>query len=332
MMIAVFVCSVNHTIYVILRSMSIYIAIDIGGTRLRAATYQGNSLTPIEITRIFTQDKDSTPLERLIGLIDDIWPANDSVAGIGVAVPGPTDPFRGVVLECPNIPGWENLELKRILEERFDVPVVLGNDANLAALAEWRYGAGQGHHHMLYFTVSTGIGSGVIIDDRLLLGARGLAAELGHVTIMENGPRCGCGGFGHLESVASGTGIIHWVEEQLANGAISSLANEKPINGSMITRAAVAGDELAITALARSGKYMGIALANYLHAFNPTAVVIGGGVSQSGDFLLKPLREALHQHILHPNYLDNLIITKAVFGDEAGLVGALALVQSQYPE
>jgi glucokinase len=332
MMIAVFAFSVNHAIYVILQPMSVYIAIDIGGTHLRAATYPPNSFTPIEVTRIFTQSINATPLQRLIGLIEDIWPVNDPVLGIGVAVPGPTDPFQGIVLECPNIPGWENLELKRILEERFNVPVVLGNDANLAALAEWRYGAGQGHHHLLYFTVSTGIGSGVIIDNRLLLGARGLAAELGHVTIMENGPRCGCGGCGHLESVASGTGIIHWVEEQLTNGAVSSLANEKPITGSMISRAAIAGDELAIAALARSGKYMGIALANYLHIFNPTAVVIGGGVSQSGDYLLKPLHESLHKHILHPSYLDNLVIITAIFGDEAGLVGALALVEANFPE
>lgn len=331
-MIAAFMFSVNRANYVILRTMSVYIAIDIGGTRLRAATYPPDSLMPIEVTRIFTQEKNSTPLERLIGLIDDIWPANETVAGIGVAVPGPTDPFKGLVLECPNIPGWENLKLQRILEERFSVPVVLGNDANLAALAEWRYGAGQGHHHMLYLTVSTGIGSGVIIDDRLLLGSRGLAAELGHVTIMENGPHCGCGGFGHLESVASGTAITHWVEEQLANGATSSLTNEKPITGSMISRAAKTGDELAIAALTRSGTYMGIALANFLHIFNPTAVVIGGGVSQSGDFLLEPLHAALQQSILHPNYLDNLIITTAVFGDEAGLVGALALVQAHYPE
>jgi glucokinase len=312
--------------------MSVYIAIDIGGTRLRAATYQPDSLTPIEVTRIFTHEQNSTPLERLIGLIEDIWPTHDKVTGIGVAVPGPMNPFKGLVLECPNIPGWENLELQRIVKEHFNVPVVLGNDANAAALAEWRYGAGKSHHHMLYLTVSTGIGSGVIIDDRLLLGDRGLAAELGHVTIMENGPPCGCGGFGHLESVASGTAMIRWVEEQLAAGAASSLANEKPISGAMISRAAKMGDELAIAALARSGTYMGIALANFLHIFNPTAVIIGGGVSQSGEFLLNPLRTALQQQVMHPNYLENLTIATAVFGDEAGLVGALALVEASYPD
>jgi predicted NBD/HSP70 family sugar kinase len=126
--------------------------------------------------------------------------------------------------------------------------------------------------------------------------------------------------------------MIRWVEEQLAAGAASSLANEKPISGAMISRAAKMGDELAIAALARSGTYMGIALANFLHIFNPTAVIIGGGVSQSGEFLLNPLRTALQQQVMHPNYLENLTIATAVFGDEAGLVGALALVEASYPD
>ncbi len=310
--------------------MSPYLAVDIGGTRLRAATYPPESLTPIKVTRIHTQDPSSPPLERLINLIAEIWPSQESIAGIGVAVPGPTNPYQGVVIETPNIPGWEGLPLKSILEERFGVPVALGNDANLAALAEWRYGAGKGHHHMLYITVSTGIGSGIIIEDRLLLGARGLAGELGHVTIMEHGPSCGCGGEGHLESVASGTAIARWVEEQLAGGRDSQLLGYKSITGKMINQAAQAGDELAIAALARSGTYVGIALASFLHIFNPTAIVIGGGVSKSGDYLLNPLRTALHRSVLNPHYLDNLTISTAVFGDEAGLVGALALVEGLY--
>jgi glucokinase len=310
--------------------MSYYIAVDIGGTRLRAARYPLKGQTADEVSRIHTQGTES-PLERLINLIADIWPTDGPVSAIGVAVPGPTDPYQGVVMECPNIPGWENLPLKQILEDRFQTPVVLGNDANMAALAEWRYGAGQGHHDMIYLTVSTGIGSGIIVRDKLLLGARGLAGELGHVTVMVNGPMCGCGQAGHLEALASGTAMLHWVEEQLSRGALTSLPKDEPVNGKMISQAAEMGDELAVQALARCGTYMGIALASHLHIFNPTAIVIGGGVSYSRDFLFAPLRRALETHVMTPQYLENLTIVPALFGDEAGLVGALTLARDQYP-
>lgn len=311
--------------------MSHYIAVDIGGTRLRAAVYPVEGLTADEVTRIHTQDEAESPLERLIALLEDVWPKNDPVNVISVAVPGPTNPFDGVVINAPNIKGWDNLPLKRILEEHFKTPVALGNDANMAALGEWRYGAGQGHHDMLYLTISTGIGSGIIIKDKLLLGARGLAGELGHTTVLINGPLCGCGQAGHLEALASGTAMLRWVEEQLARGAVSRLQTDEPLSGRMISMAAEMGDELAIQALARAGTYAGIALAGILHIFNPTAVVIGGGVSQSGDLLMLPLRRALEEHVMAPEYLDNLVVTRALFGDEAGLIGALTLGRELYP-
>ena len=311
--------------------MIYYIAVDIGGTRLRAARYPLEGLTADEVTRIHTKHKTEKPLERLINLLSDVWPEDGLVKAISVAVPGPTDPYRGVIIDAPNIPGWENLPLQQILEDRFQTPVALVNDANAAALGEWRYGAGQGHHDMLYLTISTGIGSGIIVNDRLLLGAHGLAGELGHTTILVNGPTCGCGQAGHLEALASGTAMLRWVEEQLTRGAISSLPKDEPLTGKMINRAAEAGDELSIQALSRAGTYTGIAIASFLQIFNPTVVVIGGGVSQSGDLLMVPLRHALEEHAMAPQYLDNLTITRALFGDEAGLVGALTLARELYP-
>ena len=311
--------------------MSYYVAVDIGGTRLRAARYPLEGLTADEVTRIHTKHKTEKPLDRLINLLVDVWPEDRPVNAISVAVPGPTDPYRGVVIDAPNIHGWENLPLQKILEERFQTPVALVNDANAAALGEWRYGAGQGHHNMLYLTISTGIGSGIIVNDQLLLGAHGLAGELGHTTILVNGPMCGCGQAGHLEALASGTAMLRWVEEQLARGAISSIPKDEPLTGKMITRAAEAGDELSIQALARVGSYVGIAIASFLQILNPSAVVIGGGVSQSGDLLMAPLRRALKKHTMASQYLDDLIISRALFGDEAGLVGALTLARELYP-
>ena len=311
--------------------MNTHIAVDIGGTQLRAATYPGDSLKPLKIIRIPTRDENSSPLERLQQLIQQIWPADQSVAGIAVAAPGPTDPYRGVVIEAPNIPGWVNLPLRSYLETYFNVPVALGNDANLAALGEWKFGAGIGHAHMIYVTISTGIGGGVIIDNRMLLGAHGLASEIGHVTVVPDGPACGCGGYGHLEAFASGTAITRWVKDELKLGAQSNLINVKQLNAKTISEAAQKGDWLGIAALSRAANYIGIALADLLHIFNPTAIIIGGGVSRSGSLLLNPMFATMENHVMNPGYLEDLVLREAKFGDDAGLMGALALARTSFP-
>lgn len=307
--------------------MDYYIAVDIGGTQIRAACYAENEQTPTTIRRVSTQGPNSTPLERLFHLLESIWPEGN-VAGVGVAAPGPLDPYLGIVINAPNIAGWVNFPLQHHLEERFKVPVALGNDANLAALGEWKYGAGRGFHHLIYITVSTGIGGGVIIDDRLLLGERGLAAELGHVTILPEGPICSCGQPGHVEAIASGPALARWAQEEIQKGAASILPAKKNLTAKDIGEAAKQGDQLSIKALARSGYYLGLALANYLQIFNPSVVIFGGGVSQTGRFLLDPLKTALREHVMSPDYLNNLVITTAALGDEVGLMGSLALAHS----
>jgi len=307
--------------------MDVHIAVDIGGTQIRAATYPLNSLHPLNIRRLSTNHPTRSPLERLIEVIASVWSREERVAAIGVAAPGPLDPYQGIMIDAPNIPDWENLPLARILEEQFQVPVALGNDANLAALGEWQFGVGQGHHHLIYLTVSTGIGGGIIVDDQLVLGHRGLAAELGHVTVLPDGPLCGCGRRGHLEAVASGTAITNWVQQELASGVSSILIGTPAPSAKDIAQAAKAGDSLAINALARAGAFIGQALADFLHIINPSLVIFGGGVSQSGDLLLNPVRESLMEHVMNPYFLNGLSITAAALGDEAGLMGSLALAR-----
>jgi glucokinase len=312
--------------------MDMNIAVDIGGTQIRVAVYPRGESRPIKQKRIPTRSKDASPLERLTGLIEELWPHNDRVCAIGMAAPGPINPKLGIIYSAPNIPGWERLPLAQILQEKFHVPVLLGNDANLALLGEWRYGAGQGHHYLLYLTISTGIGGGVIVDDHMLLGAHGLAAELGHVTVQPDGPMCGCGHRGHLEALASGTAIARYVAEQLAQGVPSSLAEiGSTPTGRDISMAAEQGDPLAKAALARAGSYIGYALADYLHIFNPSIIILGGGVSRSGPLLLEPLRAAIAEHVISPEYLHGLVITTAALGDDAGLMGALALAETVDP-
>jgi glucokinase len=312
--------------------MSVIIAVDVGGTQIRAAVYPRNHMRPSLLNRISTRNARATPLERLIQLIESVWPKDEPVTAIGIASPGPLDPYQGVIIAAPNIAGWADLPLRKTLEDHFNVPVILGNDANLAAYGEWCYGAGQNHHHLIYLTVSTGIGGGVIIDDQLLLGVRGLAAELGHVAVQPDGPLCSCGKRGHLEALASGTAIARWVEQELSQGAGSILPHDQPITTKMVAQAAKKGDELAIAALTRSGTIIGKALANYLHIFNPSIVIIGGGVSQSGSLLLEPMRAAMCEQVLSEEYVENLTLTTAALGDEAGLMGALAIVRSTYPD
>jgi glucokinase len=304
--------------------MTIIIAVDIGGTQIRAAAYQRGSLEPVEMRRTPTRGEEAA-FERLCTLIQSIWPEHRSVEKIVVALPGPLNPETGVIYSAPNIPNWENFPIGSELEKRFGVAVKIGNDANLAALGEWRFGAGQGHHHVLYLTISTGIGGGVINDGRMLLGSCGLAAEVGHVTVLPGGPLCGCGQRGHLEALASGPAIVRYVQEQIAGGAVSSLKECEKISARDVSEAAEQGDQLAIHALERAGTFIGEALASFVHLFNPSVVIFGGGVSFSGKFLLDPVKASLQKNLMDQSYMRDLTIAQAALGDNAGLMGALAL-------
>lgn len=309
--------------------MSGFLAVDIGGTHMRAAHYPSDSIKPIKIKKISTQHPSETAWERLVRLVTSIWPEDGDIAVIGVAAPGPLDPFQGVLFSAPNIPGWVNLPLPKMMEECFSRPVVMGNDANLAALGEWKYGAGKGHHNLVYLTVSTGIGGGVIVNDQMLLGTRGLAAELGHITVVPDGPMCGCGQKGHLEALASGPAIARWVVEEIHHGESSLLSNTDPVTTKQVADAAATGDKLAIRALNRAGHFIGVALADILHIFNPTIIIVGGGVSRSGEYLFTPMRAAMREHVMDSHYLENLTLTQAALGDDTGLLGALALARHQ---
>ena len=308
--------------------MDTYIAADIGGTHLRVAVYLETGIEPIKQKRIATLGKGS-PVERLIGLIHELWQADDKVLAISAGAPGQIDPTAGLVISAPNIKGWHNLPLRDELVSCFKVPVFLNNDANLAALGEWKYGAALGHHNVIYITISTGIGGGVIMDDQLLLGQRGLATEIGHVVILPDGPMCGCGHRGHLEALASGTAIANFVNEQLACGRVSSIPADPRPTSREISQAAALGDPLAVEAFKRAAYYMGIGLSNYLHLFNPSIVVIGGGVSRSGEFFWNDIRASMEAHVLFSEYTRDLALVPAALGDDCGLLGALALARSK---
>jgi len=311
---------------VIIASMSLTIAVDLGGTHIRVAAYPPDSTGPTKHQRTRSHANEPGVYERVVQAIESVW-TNEEVSAIGIASPGPLDPYTGTILATPNIPEWQNFPLAPKLSKRFGVPTYLDNDANMAGLAEWKFGAGKGHHNVIYITISTGIGGGVIVHDHLLQGFRGMGGELGHMIIDPDGPLCGCGKNGHVESFCSGPAIARYASEQIQAGQTSSLPAQGRLTAAQVAEAAHAGDALAISAFSRAGHYLGIAIANYLAIFDPSVLIFGGGVSQVGDLLFKPFEESLRKHTFHQHYLDDLVIAKAALGDDAGLLGALALAR-----
>jgi glucokinase len=307
--------------------MRTIVAVDIGGTQLRAAAYTQDQFQPVTQKRVETKANEPDTFGRLIKLLEDIWPKNEKVDAIGVSSPGPLDPYTGIIMNPPNIKEWRDFPITAKLTEHFGIPSYLDNDANLAGLAEWKFGAGRGHHNLIYLTVSTGVGGGVIIDDHLLQGHHGLAAELGHTTVQADGPLCGCGQRGHLESYSSGTGIERFVADQLKAGRKSVLPPNKKNSAHVISEAAKQGDALSVEAYQVAGKYLGIGVANFLHSFDPSVVILGGGVSQSWPLLSDSFKVSLKERLIHPRYLERLVITRAELGDDSGLLGARALAE-----
>jgi len=316
---------------------SIFIGVDLGGTNIRAARFIGDHHHPEAKSKRPTQASEGyeAVMQRIEQTIRDVAPANlKEVAGVCISGPGPLDPYQGLVLRAPNLPGWENLPLKKIMEERLGCPVFIGNDANLAALGEWKFGAGRGHNDVLYLTISTGIGGGVITGGRLLLGARGLGAEVGHMLAVPDGPLCSCGQRGHLEAIASGTAIGRTAQFKLRAGADSQIremvkGDLNQVTGIIVGQAAQAGDQFAQKLIAEAGMLIGRTVASLLHAYNPSIVIFGGGVSLLGDILLETVRAAIREYSMSDVYWRDYPIVPAALGDDAGLVGAGALAMEE---
>lgn len=301
----------------------VYIAVDLGGTNIRAARCDPEGRI---LARVGWPTRPEEGLEAVMGRIFEaiqaVWPDGAPVEAIGVGVPGPLDPRTGVVITAPNL-GWENVPLGDRLRERFGVPCFIGNDANLAALGEWRYGAGRGHDHLVYLTVSTGIGGGVITHGVLLEGAHGLGAELGHIVVeAREGPRCGCGRIGCLEALASGTAIARMAQEAWARGEPIPWPDPSAVTAADVAEAAARGDPTAGAIMDRAAFYLGVGIATFWHIFNPTLIILGGGVMKTGDWFLEKIRAYARERAMRPDYVTPIV--RAALGDDVGLLGALA--------
>lgn len=310
------------------------IGVDLGGTQIRAGLFMENGEL-IERVNTLTKAEEgpSAVIKRITALVENVMDkivrseGKQSILGIGIGSPGPLDVFEGTILSPPNLHGWVNIPLRSILETHFQLPVFLNNDANAAALGEYYFGAGKGKKNVVYMTISTGVGTGVIDNGHLLLGDNGSSAEVGHMTLNPHGPMCGCGNRGCLEAYASGTGIVNRTIEALKQSSVSSLLkNKKSLTSKDVFEAAKLDDPLAKEIVEETREYLGAGLLNVIHLYNPEMIIFGGGVSKAGNYLLQPSIEFAKEKAMKP-LADKLQFTMAQLGDDVGLVGAAALVK-----
>jgi glucokinase len=292
------------------------LAVDLGGTELRAALVDGSGR--ILATQATATDAAGGPdavIGQMVELVERVR-GDEPVTRLGLAAPGPLDPDAGVVLAAPMLAGWRDVPLVAALRDRLGLDVVLENDANAAALGEWRFGAGRGTRSMVFVTVSTGIGGGVVVDGHLLHGRRGMAAEVGHMSVTQ-GVACVCGGVGCWEAVASGTA--------LARAAAATLAADGgPATGRQVEAAARRGESAALALLDAEADWLGIGIANLLHLYSPERVVLGGGVMACFDLLRERMAAMVRARAM-PAYRDVPVVL-AELGGRAGLIGAASLV------
>jgi glucokinase len=308
------------------------LALDIGGTKLAAGVVTGDGELLAwgrEPTRL--ADGPRGVVDRLVALgraaAAEAGIEERRLRAVGVGCGGPLDSERGVIHDPPNLPGWTDVPLKAWLEE-LGLPVHLDNDANAAALAEFRWGAGRGCESIVYLTISTGIGGGAVIDGRLLAGVNGNAAEIGHMSVDFDGWPCVCGRRGCLEAFASGTNIGRRAREALAAGETSVMTelttSPDGVTARTVADAARDGDPVARRVWDETTTVLGAGLANVLNIFNPRRIVLGGGVTLAGDLLFDPVRRLALSQTLGPQ-AEVAEIVPAELGEQIGVYGAAAV-------
>ncbi|MCC6905703.1 MAG: ROK family protein [Anaerolineae bacterium] len=315
--------------------MSYLIGADLGGTRIRAALFDQNAVLLERVEQpTRASEGASAVMARVAESIEQVLPDEPGdVVGIGLSSPGPLDPVTGRTFTTPNLP-FSNLPIRDILEQATGLRVAVGNDADLAALAEYTLGAGKGTRTMVYMTISTGIGSGLIINGQLHTG-RGQAGELGFISIAPGDPISGPDRKGYLENIASGPALARVARERIAAGEASLIrdmvsGDVAAITGKTVGEAARQGDRLAREVIAQAGRYIGIGISSVLVMLHPDMVVLGGAVSLLGDLLFEPIREAVREYAVDPIYWRETPIVPAQLGDDVALIGAALLAKLRF--
>ena len=311
------------------------IGVDVGGTNVKVALVDDSgSIVFTDTVPTRAEMGYEYTISNMIKAIQDVIRESKTdmkdIKGIGFGFPGQIDCDNGVVRLAPNIPGWVNIPIADIVSKEFGVPVKVDNDVRCAALAELNYGAGKGATNMICITVGTGIGSGLIVNGKLVRGASNAAGELGHIKLqMEGGPLCGCGDHGCLEAFASGPSIVAMAEEYVRGGKSTKYRElaKNEITPYYVCEAAKQGDVVAKKIFEIIGNYIGIGLASVVNLLNPEKIVIGGGVADAGEFLFGPIKETLKKRSM-PIQGAAVQVVHAELGNTAGVIGASLLIEN----
>ncbi len=311
------------------------LGVDIGGTK--SAVVLARTDGEILQRRAFATQEDGpdpdAALAKLVSLAREVMAAGGVMAGdllgAGVSCGGPLDSATGTIYAPPNLPEWKAVPVKQIFQDALGLSVRVENDANATALAEWKFGAGQGARNIVFLTMGTGIGGGLILDGRLYRGTNDLAGEIGHQTILMNGPRCGCGKRGCLEALASGPAIARLARESMRYGRhkrVLALAGGRAsdITALHVVEAAKAGDPFGISILEEAGTYMGVGIANVIQTLNPERVILGTIAVHAGELILGPIRAAVQEYAWERSR-SVCEIVPAALGDRAQDLAAIAL-------
>jgi len=298
----------------------IRIGIDMGATRIKMALVDGKGRlffrreisTPLNVKRPYLID---SIVDNVRGIIRESGVKRRDILGVGIGVPGPVDSKKGIVRYFPNIKGWEKVPLKAILQRRLGLKVALDNDVTAMTLGEYRFGAGKGTRNLICLTLGTGVGGGIIINGEIYRGSTMAAGEIGHIPINENGPRCNCRGIACLESYIGNRYILGRARKIFGKGIILK----------RLDTLARKGNKKALKIWEDVGRKLGIALTGAINLLNPDMVIIGGGVSNAGDLILRPLRKEIRARAMRDQAL-HVRVVRARLGENAGVIGASLLI------
>lgn len=312
-------------------SKKLYVGVDVGGTSIKVGVCDENGALLHKYEGPTGNDQGSETIFNNMAdyarvVVEEAGLAWEDVQGVGIGVPGFLDIPNGILLHSPNLT-LRDTPLKAILTERLGKPVLVNNDANVAALGEAWAGAGRGVPECVLYTLGTGVGGGIIHDGKIVVGSNAAAGELGHISIVPDleAIQCGCGKMGCLETVSSATGIIRMAKDAVARGDHTSLAMVENIMAKDVIDAAKAGDEVAARIVNRAAYYLGKSMAVVAVVVNPQRFIIGGGVSKAGEYLFEQIREVFYKYT--PDGASKGVqIVPAELGNDAGIVGAAGLL------
>lgn len=307
------------------------LGIDLGGSKILAAVvnHRGRVVSSHESVTPAAKGREAV-IQCIVDLtraaLEQAYVAASEISAVGIGAAGISNPEAGILFTSPHLPGWRNVLLRDIIQDRLGQKTFLINDADAAALGEFYFGAARDTRHFIYLTISTGIGGGIVIDGKIYTGAIGIAGEVGHMTIDDNGPVCNCGNRGCWETLASGTALTREARLRISKGVKTSIleyaeGNIENVTPQAIHRAAEEGDKLAKELIARIGYYVGVGLANLIDIFNPELIVIGGGLSNLGDMLLEPAFKTAEKRA-YKEAFRAVRFASAGLGRNSGVIGA----------